>query len=334
VVQNGSRADTVRASIVTHPLFERFEIFKFTKNLRLLGIQRSLDLNNEEHVLYFHHQVQYADILERVRVGDSFSEHIQQVHSDTAKGSTLVRLPKSKYFTNTESALNFIYPDGFNTPDLHKRAILCATNESVDEWNKVVQDMNPQEPNTLVARNEFKDIDDPKGILKSMLTEDACTFYRANGVPDHRLTLKRGDLCFVMRTLNRKEKLANNTRVEVLEIYRYSIKVRTLDEYPKEFLIPRIKFNIKLKFGGFILTRTQFPLRLAYAMTKNKSQGQTIRYTLNDIRHPPFSHGHLYVSMSRADDALLTAFFCTEDQIEEDAIIVENVVYPEMMLPP
>jgi hypothetical protein len=67
-------------------------------------------------------------------------------------------------------------------------------------------------------------------------------------------------------------------------------------------------------------------------MTKNKSQGQSIPFSLNDIRHPPFSHGHLYVSMSRATDVDQVRFFCDESQIEEDAVVVDNVVYPEMML--
>ena len=193
--------------------------------------------------------------------------------------------------------------------------------------------MNPEPAVVLVAANKFKDVDDTNGILKSMLTEDACMYYRQSGVPDHRLVLKKGDLCFVTRTLNRKEKLANNTRVRILDIFRYSVKVVTVSEFPKEFLIPRIRFQVKLKFGGFVLIRTQFPLRLAYAMTKNKSQGQSIPYTLNDIRHSPFSHGHLYVSMSRATDVDSTAFFSSKDQILEDGTLVVNVVYPEVMLP-
>ena len=80
------------------------------------------------------------------------------------------------------------------------------------------------------------------------------------------------------------------------------------------------------------MIRTQFPLRLAYAMTFNKSQGQSIPFTLIDIRHPPFSHGHLYVSMSRATDVDCTAFFCNESQVEAEGVTAINVVYPEMML--
>ena len=43
----------------------------------------------------------------------------------------------------------------------------------------------------------------------------------------------------------------------------------------KYFNIPRIKFTVTLPYGRSIaMQRVQFPLRLAYAMTYNKSQGQ------------------------------------------------------------
>ena len=67
-------------------------------------------------------------------------------------------------------------------------------------------------------------------------------------------------------------------------------------------------------------------------MTFNKSQGQSIPHSLVDIRHPPFSHGHLHVAMSRATDVAGTAFFCNPEQVEEEGVLATNVVYPEMML--
>ena len=332
VVVNGNRADTCRASIITHPLWQKFKIFQFTKNLRLLGIQNSLDFNDQNDVDYYERQLRYSNILAEVRIGNKFSIDVQQYHTETTSGITKIRLPSMKFLTDTTNALTFLYPGNFHTPNLHQRAILCATNNDVDEWNSKVQALNPEQAITFTARNEFSDIDDPKHILKSLFTDDACMFYKQNGVPDHQITLKKGDICFVMRTLNRKEKLSNNTRVVVREMYRYSIKVETISNNPKMFLIPRIRFKVKLRFGGFEIIRTQFPLRLAYAMTKNKSQGQNIPFSLNDIRNPPFSHGHLYVSMSRATDVDQVCFYCHEDQVEENAIVVDNVVYPEMML--
>ena len=61
-----------------------------------------------------------------------------------------------------------------------------------------------------------------------------------------------------------------------------------------------MRFKFRLPYGqSFQLVRTQFPLRLAYCMTYNKSQSQTLRKVLLDTIGEPFAHGHLYVAMSR-----------------------------------
>ena len=49
----------------------------------------------------------------------------------------------------------------------------------------------------------------------------------------------------------------------------------------------------------FTLRRCQFPIALAFAMTINKSQGQTVSHVGIDLRMPCFSHGQLYVGCSR-----------------------------------
>lgn len=64
-------------------------------------------------------------------------------------------------------------------------------------------------------------------------------------------------------------------------------------------LIPRITFKEPWPGTGIILERHQIPLRLAYAMTFNKSQGQTLSRVLLDVRNPIFAHGQLYVGISR-----------------------------------
>ena len=46
-------------------------------------------------------------------------------------------------------------------------------------------------------------------------------------------------------------------------------------------------------------TRHQFPIRPAFAMTINKSQGQTFERVGVDLRKGVFDHGQLYVAFSR-----------------------------------
>jgi ATP-dependent exoDNAse (exonuclease V) alpha subunit len=58
-------------------------------------------------------------------------------------------------------------------------------------------------------------------------------------------------------------------------------------------VIPRIIFEHTMPRTGIKLRRRQFPLRLCYSTTYNKSQGQTLDHVLLDLRNPPFAHGSM-----------------------------------------
>ncbi len=47
------------------------------------------------------------------------------------------------------------------------------------------------------------------------------------------------------------------------------------------------------------MIRNQFPLIPAFAMTINKSQGQSFKNVGISLANPVFSHGQLYVALSR-----------------------------------
>jgi ATP-dependent exoDNAse (exonuclease V) alpha subunit len=49
----------------------------------------------------------------------------------------------------------------------------------------------------------------------------------------------------------------------------------------------------------FSFRRKQFPVRLSFAMTINKSQGQTFHKVGVHLEKPVFTHGQLYVAFSR-----------------------------------
>ncbi|KAG5561533.1 hypothetical protein RHGRI_004541 [Rhododendron griersonianum] len=76
------------------------------------------------------------------------------------------------------------------------------------------------------------------------------------------------------------------------------------------------------------MTRRQFPVKLAYAMTINKSQGQSVKFVGVDLRTPVFSHGQLYVALSRCTSGDLTSVLLSSDASNSTT----NIVYPEVLL--
>ena len=63
--------------------------------------------------------------------------------------------------------------------------------------------------------------------------------------------------------------------------------------------IPRIEHRPALSQMPINFVRKQFPIQLAFAMTINKAQGQTFDKLGLWLERPVFTHGQLYVALSR-----------------------------------
>lgn len=66
--------------------------------------------------------------------------------------------------------------------------------------------------------------------------------------------------------------------------------------------------------------RLQFPVRLAFAFTINKSQGQTLKIAGINLENECFSHGQLYVACSRVGNPKNLIIYTPNSQ-------TKNVVY-------
>ena len=340
VVRNGDMYEIVHASMKYSRFWPRFKIYKFTKNMRLLTAPTA-PLSRESQN-FVNEQKDYLDMLNTIGEGcDPSSDETSPVfdvynENVSIDGSRVVALPNLQSYSDVERALSWLFPEGFNVDSMHTKAILAATNIVVDEWNKTIQNLNNNPVHVLCSVDKVKDIDDPHGILQRMISESVLERFQRPGVPHHQLELKKDDICMIMRNLNKKEGLAKNTRVKILDISPYIIRVCTLHPTnPKYFNIPRIRFTVTLPYGRSIkMERRQFPLRLAYAMTYNKSQGQEFDKVLVDIRKQPFTHGHLYVALSRIRIArnIRLFDFATTEFYNNELPIVTNIVYKHLAI--
>ncbi|XP_058208348.1 uncharacterized protein LOC131321381 [Rhododendron vialii] len=82
------------------------------------------------------------------------------------------------------------------------------------------------------------------------------------------------------------------------------VKILTGEQFDKLAIIPRISLSPSSDFP-FHMTMRQFLVRLAYAMIINKSQGQSVKFVGVDLRTPVFSHGQLYVALSRYNELVV-----------------------------
>jgi hypothetical protein len=162
------------------------------------------------------------------------------------------------------------------------------------------------------------------------------------GVPPHQLRLSVG--CVAMVTRNLDAKFQNGTRVIITRIGNKTVEVLDAAVYDPELplhhayqpgdkaIIPRILFDWKHRRIGLTIQRRQFPLRLAYAVTFNKSQGKTLKNVVIDIRNQPFAHGQLYVACSRVRNRQDITILCSPQNVhyaqngEPEFVVAVNVV--------
>ncbi|CAN1162778.1 ATP-dependent DNA helicase PIF1 [Linum perenne] len=157
---------------------------------------------------------------------------------------------------------------------------------------------------------------------------NALTF---NGMPEHQLRLKPYSIVMLLRNLNPSAGLCNGTRILLTDLGEHTLRGLIIGgSYEGTIaIIPRIVLDKSDPNWPFTLKRRQYPVRLCYAMTINKSQGQTLEHIGIYLPSPVFSHGQLYVALSRARSVDGIHIVLQNDSTINEAI-TKNIVYQEI----
>ncbi|XP_074301454.1 uncharacterized protein LOC141632841 [Silene latifolia] len=163
-------------------------------------------------------------------------------------------------------------------PYFTERAVLAPTHDVVEEVNDYVLDQIQKEEKVYLSSDEISKEETNYGVRELYSTEFLNSI-RCSGLPNHRLKLKVGAIVMLLRNIDQANGLCNGTRMEVNHLGNRVISATVISgsHIGSKVYIPRItltptdvtRFPIKFE-------RRQFPLAVCFAMTINKSQGQSL----------------------------------------------------------
>ncbi|XP_021730839.1 ATP-dependent DNA helicase PIF6-like [Chenopodium quinoa] len=149
------------------------------------------------------------------------------------------------------------------------------------------------------------------------------------GMSPHELELKVNSLVILLRNLLSASVLCNGIRLICKQFFRNLIECVIVVGHNKgqHVLIPRISLRPSDSEGYlFQFQRKQFPLKLSFAMTINKAQGQTLSQVVAFLPRSCFSHGQLYVALSPTCKSANVSVITEASTKQRKATEVKNIV--------
>ena len=191
----------------------------------------------------------------------------------------IIQLPENigAFACNLEELVSKVYPDLLsnfrNMAWLSERCILAPLNETTRTINTALVAHLPGES------VEYRSLD-------SVLDESQAVHFpieflnslEVSGFPSHSLSLKLAAPIIILHSLD-PPRVTNGTRCVITKLSANTIEARiSHGRYAgHDIIIPRIPLIPSNSTLPFEFRRLQFPVALCFAMTINKSQGQTFK---------------------------------------------------------
>ncbi|XGW02733.1 hypothetical protein V3C99_014623 [Haemonchus contortus] len=299
VVEHGQREDIVGACILKSSLWPLFSIYHLNLNMRAQA------------------------------GGNAWQARLLEIgNSDANDSDSRVSVPNTMLCVTdivTEIFGSSIDPSG--TSQLCEYAIIAPKNIHVHHLNEDA--LNRLHVDNPEDEKWYRSVDEaiyPEGQNDQLYPVEYLNSLTPTGMPPHNLHLKKGTIVMLLRNLDVANGLCNGTRLKIETLGRFTLGCRFFsgERNGQLAIIPRID-NYWDNRTPFRLRRRQFPVRVAFAMTINKAQGQSFSRIGIYLPEDVFAHGQLYVALSRARTP-------EGIKIASPSSSLKNIVYTEVLL--
>lgn len=306
VVKRGTRSDVVHATLIASNLWHAIapNVLKLRTNMRLTH-------DDENHAF-----ASWQTLLAHGCLNDK-EERVEIPPQLLLRENTVAAL------------LDHTYPDiALPQPDEYfkQRCILSSRNRECHELNNIMLEKFPGDALDLWAIDTALDRE-TQLPCDDVYTQEVLHALKPAGYPVAHLRLKKGCPVILLRNLDPHEGLCNGSRGIVTQITLRVLEIRLLEG--ETVVIPRIKLISTDLEMPFNLHRIQFPVSLSFAMTIHKAQGQSFDTVGIDLRNEVFSHGQLYVALSRGRN--VASIKCLLDSRQTHRR-TKNVVFREVII--
>ena len=316
VIRKGSRCAIVASTIKKSSILPIFQVFKLKHNMR-------------------------------ANTDPGFSKWLLDIGDGTIP---LPTMPKTQFSVEVPVSLISndvvfdVFGNSFTCIDVEKlsrRSILCPRNEGVRLINeRVLVNLKDIEQISFYAIDSIKNDDGVEGHdLQVNIPVEFLNTLNPSGLPPYKLNLKIGCIVMLLGNLSVSKGLCNGTRMVVKAFRQNVLQVEIIMGAfsGSVHFIHRISLDTSNDPAlPFSFVRHQFPVRLAYAMTINKSQDQTFDKVGLYLPEPSFSHGQFYTGCSRAKGInslkIQVKDTIRQGKMDNGQTVTDNVVYREMFL--
>ncbi|CAN1756183.1 ATP-dependent DNA helicase PIF1, partial [Linum perenne] len=326
IVVNGGREDNLNASLTRSYLWNHCTLLELKTNMRI--IDSTINAAPIFEGLSFPEWV--------LAIGDG---RIPTFACQNNSFADWINIPPCFLLPTSDNPIaaivNCVYTDlsaNFQSVAyIRTRAIVTPTNQTVSSINDYVLSQIPGMEKVYLSSDTLTTPGPNQTQLEAEYPTEFLNALTFNGMPEHQLRLKPYSIVMLLRNLNPSAGLCNGTRILLTDLGEHTLRGLIIGgSYEGTIaIIPRIVLDKSDPNWPFTLKRRQYPVRLCYAMTINKSQGQTLEHIGIYLPSPVFSHGQLYVALSRARSVDGIHIVLQNDSTINEAI-TKNIVYQEI----